>query len=79
MGLLGVDTISCASIINFLERMRCMGVLSGKEVTGKGGHYWIYSYAMSESEFKRFIASTILSCLMRDFPEETKKALTRLS
>jgi predicted transcriptional regulator len=69
------NTISRASIINFLEAMREAGVLKGVEKTGKGGHRWIYSPAMNEAEFKQYIARTILESLMRDFPEETRKAI----
>jgi len=56
-------TISRASVINFLESMRKMGVLKGEEKTGKGGHRWVYSPAMNEAEFKEFIAKTILGNL----------------
>jgi hypothetical protein len=72
------NTISRASVINFLESMREAGTLKGVEKTGKGGHHWIYSLAMNETEFKQYIARTILESLMRDFPEETKKALTKV-
>jgi hypothetical protein len=71
------NTISRASIINFLESMREAGVLKGDERTGKGGHHWIYSPAMNEAEFKQHIARTILESLMRDFPEETAEAVKK--
>lgn len=32
-----------------------------------------------EAGFKRFIASTLLESLMRDFPNETKAALNQVS
>jgi hypothetical protein len=51
-GLKG-KTISRASIINFLEAMREMGVLKGEERAGKGGYRWIYSTSMNEAEFKQ--------------------------
>jgi len=75
---LKTDTISRASIINFLNDMKELGVLTGDDRTGKGGHHWIYKAAMDEAGFKRFIASTLLESLMRDFPEETKAALNQL-
>ena len=71
-------TISRASIINFLEDMRKVGVLKGVERTGKGGHRWVYSPAMDESEFKQYIARTILESLMRDFPEETAEVVKKI-
>jgi len=70
-------TISRASVINFLEDMREMGVLNGVEKTGKGGHRWIYSPAMNEAEFKQYIARTILESLMRNFPEEMVEAIRK--
>jgi predicted transcriptional regulator len=76
-GLKG-KTISRASVINFLESMREAGVLKGEERTGKGGHHWIYSPAMNESEFKQHIAKTILESLMRDFPEETAEVVKKM-
>ena len=69
------ETISRASIINYLEDMRKMGVLNGVEETGKGGHHWAYAPAMDESGFKKHVAETLIGCLMRDFPEETKNAI----
>jgi hypothetical protein len=71
------NTISRASIINFLEAMREAGVLKGDEKTGKGGYHWIYSPSMNETAFKQYIARTILESLLMDFPEETSEALKR--
>jgi len=70
---LGLGSISRASIINFLEDMVEMGVLSKRETTGKGGYRGIYSSKIDESGFKRFIAETSLEALMRNFSEETKQ------
>jgi len=76
-GLKG-ETISRASVINFLEAMREAGVLKGDEKTGKGGHRWIYSPSMSEAQFKQHIARTILESLLRDFPEETAEIVNKI-
>jgi len=72
------ETISRASVINFLESMRMMDVLKGVEKTGKGGYHWIYRPAMNEAEFKQHIARTILESLLRDFPEETAEAIKKI-
>ena len=72
------ETISRASVINFLEDMREMGVLSGREVSGKGGYHWVYGPAMDEEGFKRFIAKKMITTLMESFPEETKQVLKKL-
>jgi predicted transcriptional regulator len=72
------NTISRASIINFLESIREIGVLKGVERTGKGGHHWIYSPAMDEQQYKQYLTKTIIESLMRDFPEETRTTLENL-
>ena len=76
--LLGSESISRASVINFLEDMREMGVLKGEEKTGKGGHHWVYSPAMDEAGFKRFIAEKLIATLMENFPEETKEIINTI-
>jgi DNA-binding PadR family transcriptional regulator len=73
--LKGIRTISRASIINFLNSMVDEGVLNYTEITGKGGHRRIYSSALDEAGFKEYIAKSVLRNLMRDFPEETRKAI----
>jgi predicted transcriptional regulator len=67
------ETISRASVINFLEDMRGMGVFTGREESGKGGHRWIYGPAMDEEGFKMFIVKKMITTLMESFPEETKE------
>jgi hypothetical protein len=76
--MLGGGSISRASVINFCEAMQVMGVLSGEERTGKGGHHWVYGPAMSEVEFKTFVAQTVLGSLKKSFSEETNKAIKNL-
>jgi len=72
---LKVETISRASVINFLEDMREMGVLKGDERTGKGGHHWVYFPAMDEVGFRKFIAEKLIESLVKSFPEETREAI----
>ncbi|MCK4703254.1 hypothetical protein KAT55_07845 [Candidatus Bathyarchaeota archaeon] len=76
--LMGKRTISRASIINFLNSMVDEGVLNYTEITGKGGHRRIYSAKYSEAGFKQYIAKIVLGNLLRDFPEETRKALQKV-
>ena len=75
---LGGSTISRASIINFLEAMREMGVLEADDRTGKGGHQYIYRMGMDEEQFKLYIATTLIENLLRDFPMETRVALGKV-
>jgi hypothetical protein len=55
--------------------MRNVGVLNGREESGKGGYHWIYGPAMDEEGFKRFIVMKLISSLMESFPEETRQAI----
>jgi hypothetical protein len=50
-------------------------VLKGEEKTGKGGHHWIYSPAMDEPGFKKYIVETMITSLLENFPEETKEVI----
>jgi hypothetical protein len=76
--LTGKRTISRASIINFLNSMVDESVLNYTEITGKGGHRRIYSAKYDEAGFKQYIAKVVLGNLLRDFPEETRKALQKV-
>jgi predicted transcriptional regulator len=73
------EGISRASIINFLEKMASIGMLNKKENTGKGGYRGVYSSKMDESEFKKFIVERTIEALMRNFPEETRLVISKLS
>ena len=71
----GEKTISRASIINFLNGMVDEGVLNYEEKSGKGGYHRLYLPKLDESGFKKAMAQSVISSLMRDFPEETNEVL----
>ena len=71
----GGKSISRASIINFLNAMVDEGVLDYIEETGKGGYHRVYSAKLDEADFKRSLAESVVSSLMKDFPEETKEVI----
>ena len=61
---IGKQTISRASIINFLNRMVDEGILSYREKTGKGGHHRVYYPKIGiedEKNFKKEMAQRILA------------------
>ncbi len=64
-------TISRASIINFLNAMVDEGVFNIRMETGKGGHHGVYTPKLDEFSFKQYMAQTVFTSLMEDFPEET--------
>ena len=72
-------SISRASIINFLKVMADEGILDYEIHPGKGGMRRNYTPRMNESEFKIHVAQTIIASLLKDFPEETRTALSQLS
>ena len=54
------ETISRATIINFLNRMTDIGVLSYKEVTGKGGYRRIYKLEVDLPELDWAVLNHVL-------------------
>lgn len=56
---LSPNTISRASIINFLNDMVDDGILGYREITGKGGHRRIYSAGKSREQFWNWLITTI--------------------
>ena len=68
-------SISRASIINFLNDMVDESLLTYTETTGKGGHHRIYTIKYDETEFKQHIAGLIIGKLLKECPQETRKAL----
>jgi len=73
--VLGTRTISRASVINFLDAMADEGILAYAETGGKGRHRRVYRMKYDEAGFKEHIARVVIRNLLRDFPEETRKAL----
>jgi predicted transcriptional regulator len=73
---LGPDkSMSRASVIFFLNRMVEQRVLGYTTATGKGGHHRVYSPILDERGYKKYVLKTMIESMMKDFPEETRKAL----
>jgi len=69
-------SISRASIINYLNHMVDEALLTYTETTGKGGYQRVYSMKYGETEFKQHIAGRIIGKLLREYPQETRKAIS---
>ncbi|MFP3952429.1 MAG: hypothetical protein ACLFVP_09865, partial [Candidatus Bathyarchaeia archaeon] len=65
------DSISRASIINFLQDIAEQGILERDTTTGKGGHRGIYQSNYTKKELRKFIIRAVLKKLKADFPTET--------
>ena len=73
---LGEDrSVSRASIINFLNMMVDEGVLNYVEESGKGGYHRVYSPRIDAKAFPKELAKSLISSLMRDFPDETREVI----
>ena len=72
-------SISRASIITYLNDMVDEELLTYTETTGKGGHHRIYYMKYGEIEFKQHVATLIISKLLKEYPQETRKALQHLT
>ncbi len=73
------ESISRASIINFLKAMADEGVLDYELSPGKGGMHRVYMSRLNEYEFKTYVSQTVIASLLKDFPEETKTAISQLT
>ncbi len=69
------ESISRASIINFLNNMVDKDVLTFTEESGKGGYHRVYFPAFDEESFKRHIADTVISKLLEIWPEEARAVI----
>ena len=71
------ESISRASIINFLNDAVKEGYLGYGETTGKGGHRAIYSEGIGEEGFKRQVVNRIISKLLEMWPEITREEIEK--
>ena len=72
-------SISRASIINSLNAIVDNGLLGYEEKTGRGGYHRIYRHRYNEAELKEYLASSFIRKLLKEFPEETRRALSQLT
>jgi len=72
------DGISRTSISIFFNDMVDEGLITYTETMGKGGRYGIYSIKYNETELQEHMAKLIISKLLREYPESTRKALLNL-
>ena len=74
-GSISRPSISRASIINYLNDMVDNGILRYEERTGKGGHHRVYSHNYDEPQLREHLAAHVMNKLLKEFPEETRKAI----
>lgn len=57
------NTISRASIINFLNSLADLEILEYKEVSGKGGYRRIYWHQYSKKDLAKFLSNEVTNAL----------------
>ena len=72
------SSISRTSIIIFLNRMVDEALLTYTETTSIGGRQRVYYMKYGETELKQHMAKLIISKLLNEYPEATRKALLNL-
>jgi len=72
------ESISRASIINSMNDMVEKGIFNYYERSGKGGYHRVYSPVFDEAGFKEHIARQIIEKLLKEFPDETNKAILKI-
>jgi len=69
-------SISRTSIIIFLNHMVDEALLTYTETTSIGGRQRVYYMKYCETKFKQHIAGRIITKLLKEYPQETRKALS---
>ena len=69
-------SISRTSIIIFLNHMVDEALLTYTETTSIGGRQRVYYMKHNETELKQHIAGRIITKLLKEYPQETRKALS---
>ncbi len=72
-------SISRSSIINYLNHMVDEALLTYTETISIGGRQRVYHMKHNETKFKQHIAGLIITKLLREYPQETRKALQRIT
>jgi len=57
------NSISRASVINFLNRLVNEDLLTWKDATGKGGHHRLYKMVLSRQEFVKKVIEKFITAL----------------
>lgn len=66
----GGPSISRASVINFLKRLKDIGALQSKEETCKGGTRDIYTARLNEAGFRRLLIRITMRAFKESWPNE---------
>lgn len=73
------QSISRASVINFLEMLRIRGLLRGELTTGKGGHRYEYAYIQDRDHFNDHVSKMLIASLVKEYPDVNMMMVARVA
>lgn len=74
-----VQSISRASVINFLEALRKRELLKGILTTGKGGKRYLYKYHLNRDQFNHEVSEMLVASLVQEYPKVNLMHITRVA
>ncbi len=74
-----VQSISRASVINFLEKLRKLNLLKGILATGKGGKRFMYKYHSNRNLFNEQVSAKLIGSLVEEYPDVNMMVLVRIA
>ncbi len=74
-----VQSISRASVINFLEKLHEMDLIVGVLCTGKGGKRYNYKYHSNRDLFNEQVSAKLIGSLVEEYPDVNIMMLARIA
>lgn len=74
-----VQSISRASVINFLEMLRKRELIKGILATGKGGKRYLYKYQVNRDQFNHEVSEMLVASLVQEYPKVNMMQIARVA
>ena len=71
------ESISRASVINFLEMLRERELIKGILATGKGGKRYLYKYQVNRNQFNHDVSTMLVKALVEEYPDVGMMGIAR--
>lgn len=72
-------SISRASVINFLEKLRKLELIKGVLATGRGGKRYLYKYHVDRDLFNEQVSAKLIGSLVEEYPDVNMLMLARVA
>jgi hypothetical protein len=73
------ESISRASVINFLEKLHELDLLVGVLCTGKGGKRYHYTYQVDRAHFNDHVSRMLIESLVKEYPDVNMMMVARVA